>query len=450
MEKITTPIWGFLEQYSKSGAVRGHMPGHKGRDVFGAGAESLFKYDITEIKGADELFEASGIIAESEKNASRLFGTAATFYSAGGSTLCIQAMLAAVCKKSSAFICGRNAHRAVMNSCVLLGLEPCWLYPEYEQGSAVSGEITPAAVRAAIEEYADKKPACVFVTSPDYLGKIADIKGISEVCHEHGIPLIVDNAHGAYLAFSEQSRHPIHMGADMCCDSAHKTLPVLTGGAYLHAADGLCGGLVPEIKRYMALFGSSSPSYLIMASMDLCNKYLAEDFRADLRRTAEKIAELKSQLSGAYSFYGDEPLKMTVCAMPCGLTGYGLAERLREGGIEPEYADFAHVVMMFSTANTDEDFERVRRAMTSVRMPRIRLEPPEFLMDRPAVKMLPRDAFFAERETVPTENAGGRVAAEAVTVCPPCVPIIMAGEEINENTIKILKNYSIFQINVLK
>ena len=450
MEKITTPIYNFLEQYSRSVTVRGHMPGHKGRDVFGKGLERLFEYDITEIKGADELFEAEGIIAESEKNASRLFGTAATFYSAGGSTLCIQAMLAAVCKKSSAFICGRNAHRAVMNSCVLLGLEPCWVYPEYEEGSAVSGEITPEAVRTAIEENAYKNPACVFITSPDYLGKIADIKGISEVCHEYGIPLIVDNAHGAYLAFTEQSQHPIHMGADMCCDSAHKTLPVLTGGAYLHIGDGLCREKIPEIKRCMALFGSSSPSYLIMASMDLCNKYLSESFRDDLRRTAEKISEIKKQLGVVYSFYGDEPLKITVYAFPCGLTGYELAERLREGGVEPEYADLTHVVMMFSTANTDEDFDRVLRAMKSVRMPRIRLEPPDFEPDRPAVKMLPREAFFAERETVPAEKSLGRIAAEAVTVCPPCVPVIMAGEEINENTIKILKNYSIFQINVLK
>ncbi|MDE6132861.1 MAG: aminotransferase class I/II-fold pyridoxal phosphate-dependent enzyme, partial [Oscillospiraceae bacterium] len=375
MEKITTHIWDFLEQYSHSGTVRGHMPGHKGRDVFRKGLERLFKYDVTEIKGADALFEAEGIIDQSEKNVSRLFGTAATFYSAGGSTLCIQAMLAAVCKKSSAFICGRNAHRAVMNSCVLLGLEPCWVYPEYEENSAVSGEITPKAVRTAIEKYAEKKPACVFITSPDYLGKIADIKGISEVCREHDIPLIVDNAHGAYLAFLEKSRHPIHMGADMCCDSAHKTLPVLTGGAYLHIGEGLCSGLIPVIKRCMALFGSSSPSYLIMASMDLCNKYLSEGFRDDLLRTVKKISDLKKQLGSVYTFYGDEPLKMTIYAFPCGLTGYGLAEQLREGGVEPEYADLTHVVIMFSTASTDEDFERVLRAMQSVRMPRRLLEP---------------------------------------------------------------------------
>ncbi len=447
---MTTPIFDFLEQYAASGTVRAHMPGHKGRDVFDKDLEQLFQYDITEINGADSLFEADGIISESEKNTSRIFGTAATFYSAGGSTLCIQAMLAAVCGKSSAFICGRTAHKAVMNSCVLLGLEPCWVYHEYEKGSVVSGEITPEAVRTAIQEYASKKPACVFITSPDYLGKIADIKGISEVCHEYGLPLLVDNAHGAYLAFLKQSLHPIHLGADMCCDSAHKTLPVLTGGAYLHVGDGLCRGLIPEIKRCMALFGSSSPSYLIMASMDLCGKYLSESFREDLRRTAEKISEIKKQLCGVYSFYGDEPLKLTVYAFPCGLTGYDLAERLREKGVEIEYADLTHTVMMFSAASTDEDFEKVLLALKSVRMPRIRLVPPDFEMSKPIAEMLPREAFFAERETVQTEKSVGRIAAEAVTVCPPCVPIIMAGEVIDEITIKILKNYSIFQINVLK
>ncbi|MCM1330394.1 MAG: aminotransferase class I/II-fold pyridoxal phosphate-dependent enzyme [Ruminococcus sp.] len=449
---MNTPIFDFLERYAARGTVRGHMPGHKGRDVYGRGLERLFEYDITEVCGADELFSATGIISQSEENASRLFGTAATFFSAGGSTLCVQAMLAAVCGKSRAFICGRNAHKAVMNACVLLGLEPCWIFPKYGKDgfSAVSGEISPEAVGAAIEEYFPKKPACVFITSPDYLGKIADIEGIAAVCHEAGIPLIVDNAHGAYLAFTEPSRHPIHRGADMCCDSAHKTLPALTGGAYVHLSDGLCAHLAPVIKRHMALFGSSSPSYLILASLDLCNSYLAGKIRQDLAEISRKIQGLKEDFDGVYSFCGDEPLKLSIYAIPCGLTGYELAEQLREGGVEPEYADVSHVVMMFSAATTGADIERVRRALKSVRMPRVRLETPEFEVHRPEVKMLPREAFFAESEEVPAEKAAGRIAAEAVTVCPPCVPIVAAGEVIDEIAVKILKNYSIFKVNVLK
>lgn len=444
---MDTPIYDFLQRYAKSGTVRAHMPGHKGRSPYSTAFDAAFEYDITEIKGADSLFEAEGIIAVSERNAARLFGTAATFYSAGGSTLCVQAMLAAVCGAGGAFICARNSHRAVMNACVLPGLEPCWVYPQYEGGSAVSGRLTPAAVEAAIEEYAEKKPACVFITSPDYAGVIADVGGIAEVCHRRGLPLLVDNAHGAYTAFLKPSLHPIHMGADMCCDSAHKTLPALTGAAYLHVGN---GDFVTQMKRFMALFGSTSPNYLILASLDLCNRYIEEKFPSDLAAAVDRLAELKGRLEGVYRFLGDEPLKLTVYAPACGLTGYELAERLRQGGVEPEYADVCCVVMMFSAMSTREDFDRVEDALKRVKMPRIRIELPKFEVCVPKRKMLPREAFFAERETVDTEKALGRVAAEGITVCPPCVPIAAAGEVIDENIIKILKNYSIFQVNVLK
>lgn len=443
---MTTPIYDFVSKYAESGAVRAHMPGHKGRDVYG-GFGGAFERDITEINGADFLFEARGIIAESEKNAAALFGTAGTFYSAGGSTLCIQAMLAAVCGTGGAVICGRNSHRAVINACVLLDIEPCWIYPEYVVGSAVSGIVTAAAVRAAIEEYAEKTPACVFITSPDYLGRIADIKGIAEVCREFGMPLLVDNAHGAYLAFTEENRHPIGLGAAICCDSAHKTLPVLTGGAYLHTAE---EKYAKKIKRCMALFGGTSPSYLIMQSMDLCNAYLAGAFRGELMAAIERVNALKQRLGGVFSICESEPLKLTVYAYPCGLTGYGLAEQLRGNGVEPEYADASHAVMMFSSASTAEDFSRVETAMKRVKMPRIRLEPPEITICRPVRKLLPREAFFAESEIADVEAAAGRVAAETVTVCPPCVPVAAAGEVIDENIIKILKMYSIFRINVVK
>ena len=445
---MNTPIYDFLEKYKNSGTVRAHMPGHKGRSPFAdCGFGDAFGYDITEIKGADSLFEADGIIAESEQNASALFGTKATLFSAGGSTLCIQTMLAVVCGKGGSIICGRNSHRSVINACILLDIEPCWIYPEYTDGSAVSGKITPEAVRTAIQEYAEKKPSCVFITSPDYLGQMADIKAIAEVCHSSGLPLLVDNAHGAYLAFLEKSLHPIALGADMCCDSAHKTLPVLTGGAYLHIGN---EKYIPDAKRYMSLFGSTSPSYLTMASMDLCNKYLAEDFSSRLNKTTEALDAMKERLGNVYTICPGEPLKLSIYALPCGLTGYELADQLRQGGIEPEYADGTHVVMMFSPSNTADDLSRVETALQSVRMPRIFLESPRFEPGKPERAMSPREAFFADSESVPTERSAGRVAAESVTVCPPCVPAVAAGEVIDENVIKILKMYSIFSVNVVK
>lgn len=443
---MNTPIYDFVKSYAQSGTVRSHMPGHKGRSPAGCGFGAAFPYDITEINGADSLYEASGIIAESEKNASSLFGTAATFYSAGGSTLCIQAMLAAVCGKGRAFICGRNAHRSVINSCVLLDLDPCWLYPDYEDGSVISGTFTAASVEKAIERYRGKNPACVFITSPDYLGRLVPVAEIAEVCHRNGLPLLVDNAHGAYLAFLENSLHPVALGADMCCDSAHKTLPVLTGGAYLHAGN---ERFVSELKRDMALFGSTSPSYLIMESLDLCNKYLAEDFRSDLAETVKRVSDLKKRLAHL-AVPDTEPLKVTFYAYPCGLRGYQLAEQLRRSGVEVEYADETHAVLMFSSSSTDEDFSKAAYAVERLMCPRILLRPPQFAVTEAERAMSPREAFFAARETIPTEKALGRIAAESVTVCPPCIPIAAAGEVIDENIIKILKIYSIFNVNVVQ
>ncbi|MGN0602635.1 MAG: aminotransferase class I/II-fold pyridoxal phosphate-dependent enzyme [Oscillospiraceae bacterium] len=441
---MTTPIYDFVKAYAEKNTVRGHMPGHKGKTAENT-LSAVFPYDITEIKGADALFEADGIIAESEKNAAKLFGTYATFYSAGGSTLCIQAMLAVCAKQGEKIIAARNSHKALHSACILLGLSPVWIYPEFEDGSAVSGKITPESVKRLLEENTDA--ACVYITSPDYLGAVSDVKAIAEISHSFGKPLIVDNAHGAHFAFLEENIHPIALGADMCCDSAHKTLPVLTGGAYLHTAS---KKYAEKVKGAMSLFGSSSPSYLILQSLDLCNKYLAKNFRGELAETINRIEKLKSEIKDVYTVEESEPLKLTIYALPCGLTGRELADRLRESDIEPEYADETHVMLMFSPQNSESDFERVKNALITMKMPRIRLEPPQFeiLPLKKAMEM--REAFFSPKETVRTDDALGRICARTETICPPCVPAVACGEIFDKNTIKILKMYSISEVNVVK
>lgn len=445
---MTTPIYDFVKAYAESNTVRGHMPGHKGNRLYktaGNEISAVFPYDITEIKGADELFEAEGIIAESEKNAAKLFGTYATFYSAGGSTLCIQSMLAVCAKQGDKIIAARNSHKALHSACILLGLSPVWVYPEFEDGSAVSGKITAESVKRLLAENPDA--ACVYITSPDYLGAVSDVKAIAEAAHSFGKPLIVDNAHGAHLAFLKENIHPIALGADLCCDSAHKTLPVLTGGAYVHTSS---EKYAAKVKEAMALFGSSSPSYLILQSLDLCNKYLAEDFRSELAQTVKRIEKLKKDISGVVRVAESEPLKLTIYALPCGMTGRELADRLRESGIEPEYADETHVMLMFSPQNTESDFERVENALCNMIMPRIRIKPPTFTIEPLTKAMEMRDAFFAETECVKTEDALGRICARTETICPPCVPAAACGEVFDENTIKILKMYSISEVNVVK
>ena len=251
------------------------MPGHKGKKYGG---------DITEIHGADVLYSSKGIIAESQKNAAEMFGSYRTFYSAEGSTLAIKAMLALVTegKEKRRILAGRNAHKAFIYGCALLDIIPEWIFPDTFYDICTC-EITPKNVEEALKK-CNELPCAVYITSPDYLGVQTDIEGISKVCRAYEVPLLVDNAHGAYTAFLEKSEHPLHLGADMCCDSAHKTLPVLTGGAYLHISENgkkyACGA-----QNALALFASTSPSYLILSSLDECNAYFEGDYRKELKET---------------------------------------------------------------------------------------------------------------------------------------------------------------------
>ena len=284
---MNTPICDFVKEYANGGKVRMHMPGHKGAALLGT--EPM---DITEIEGADVLYDPHGIIRESEENASRLFGTARTVYSTEGSSLAIRAMLylAMQAKKGSGrtLVCAtRNAHKAFVSAAALLDLDVCFMYSKKNE-SIVSCDIDADEV----EEYilgCKSTPAAVYLTSPDYLGNRLDVKGIAEVCHRHGILLIVDNAHGAYLHFLENSEHPIDLGADICCDSAHKTLPVLTGGAYLHISKTAPRVLCERADSAMALFASTSPSYLILQSLDMANKYISDGYTKKLNAFGRRL-----------------------------------------------------------------------------------------------------------------------------------------------------------------
>ena len=230
---MNAPVNKFVREYAKSGIARFHMPGHKGQKFHG-----LEALDITEIKGADYLFEAEGIIAQSEAKMAEAYGSRRTFYSAEGSSLCIKAMLGIVCRsgqgKKITVAAPRNVHKAFINACILLDIDVEWIYPKGEFTSICAGSVTPEEVEKVL---AETEVDCVYVTSPDYLGDLSDIKGMSEVCRKYGVPLLCDNAHGAYLKFLPESLHPMDLGADMCCDSAHKTLPCYTGGAMLHISN---------------------------------------------------------------------------------------------------------------------------------------------------------------------------------------------------------------------
>ena len=442
------PICDFVKTYREKDGIRLHMPGHKGKLFLGM--EDL---DITEISGADELFHPHGIIQKSEENASSLFGTSKTVYSTEGSSLCIRAMayLALLWGRERGrkpvILAGRNAHKAFLSAAALLDADVRWLYPEKEQ-SLIACDITGPGLEKQLRVLTEK-PVAVYVTSPDYLGHLLDIAELSAVCRRHDVLLLVDNAHGAYLKFLRPDRHPITLGADLCCDSAHKTLPALTGGAYLHISKKAPLPLLEQANHAMELFASSSPSYLILQSLDRCNALFSED-AGRMASFAERICEMKEKLSAyGYTLIGEEPFKITLAAKEFGYTGDQLHDQLRKQSIECEFSDPDFLTMMFTPALTETDIQRAEKALLSVpQKPKIEKKPP--VMPHPRRVLSIREAMLALTEEISVEQAAGRVFADAQVGCPPCIPIIACGEEVDEAAVRCFQYYHIPMCRVVQ
>ena len=434
---MTTPICDFARRYAERHALRLHMPGHKG-----AGFLGVEQWDITEIDGADSLYEAAGIIRESEDNASALFGVP-TFYSTEGSSQCIRAMLYLVvlhAKKQGKWpfiLAGRNAHKTFLSAVALLDVEVAWLLPR-EGESHLSCKVSAEDVAAQLSAMSEK-PTAVYLTSPDYLGNVADVAAIAAVCHRYGVLLVVDNAHGAYLKFLQPSRHPMDLGADLCCDSAHKTFPVLTGGAYLHVTE----AFAPQCKNALQLFGSTSPSYLIMESLDGANAYLADGYREKLAAFAEKVQGLKERLAAlGYTLRGDEPMKVTIAAKSYGYTGEALAAVLLRENIVCEFADRDFMVLMLTPEIGEDGLRRLEEALCAVpKRAAIEELPPAFHACTPVMSV--REAVLSPSETVTVEESVGRVLAAASVGCPPAVPIVVCGERIDSEAAACFAYYGI-------
>ncbi|MGN1412333.1 MAG: aminotransferase class I/II-fold pyridoxal phosphate-dependent enzyme [Oscillospiraceae bacterium] len=432
---MNTPIHDFLTKYGQSNTLRLHMPGHKGK---------YHPHDITEIYGADSLFEADGIISESEKNASKLYGTKATFFSTAGSTLSIQSMLFMMKKDHRTIYAVRNVHRSFLNASILLDLSVHWIYPTYEN-TIISGEVDVSTIEETLSR--DSSPKALYVTSPDYYGMVADIKSISEVCKKYDTILLVDNAHGTLLNFMDNNLHPIFLGADLCSDSPHKMLPVLTGGGYLHIGN---SKYVDMGKFAMSFFGSTSPSYLIMESLDLCNEYISTRLKSDLNRVVQSVESLKSKFKDRFTFANSqEKLHLTFLTWKDGFLGVQLAEQLRKFNIEPEYYDLQSLVLLFSPLDTNQTFERLSYALENVHLDRVDINREVLHLEELNSVMSMREAVFSKTETIPLEQSLGRICAEVKVPCPPAIPIVVSGEVITSSTIEILRNYNINLINVV-
>lgn len=510
---MKTPVADFLNKYCNTDThnIRFHMPGHKGRcpsDIeFQTDSDKSRlslgeKYDITEISGADSLYEANGIIAESEQNASTLFDTAATFYSTEGSSQCIRAMLwLAVTtqqksqNKTPVIVAARNVHKAFVYAAALIGFEIEWLSPDTSASySLCACDISADTLTKKLSSL-PCPPAAVYITSPNYLGGMADIQSLANICHSHGTILAVDNAHGAYLHFLKpRGLHPIDLGADICCDSAHKTLPVLTGGAYLHIGKQVRSNsdntqntcltdrihkMIDGARKALALFGSTSPSYLTLASLDLCNACLASDgwYFNKLPEFVSRLEELRRHLAAAgYKIYPSDPLRITVCASDNAVfdSCFALADFLRAHEIECEYADADFTVLMLTPLNTEPELSKLEAVLLSAvtatgtipfsnsdsekngKGKRLNASAPgsagstaELPVIIPDRVLSVREAFFMPHETIPVSESLGRICGTPAVSCPPAIPIVISGERINAQAIKVFGHYGIDLVEVV-
>lgn len=462
MNLNNTPLYDALRDHKKLERISFHTPGHKNN--FNFLQNDIFSLDYTELPDTDSLFDSSGPIFEAEKKAAKLFGANKTLFSAGGCTLCIQAMLMSIIlnrgmnKKNDGrvkIIFSRIIHRSVINTISLLDIHPIWVMPRQDAGSGLPGRIHADDIEAMIKQNLDVK--AVYITSPDYFGVMSDIESIARVCKKYKVPLLVDNAHGSHLKFLSKDFHPLALGATMVADSAHKTLPVLTGGALLHVAEKNFAGIM---KESMALFGSTSPSYPIMVSLDIARSWLETNGKREfqiLEQRVSSIIDLANSLGIETPKGFVDTTRITLNTKSrLGISGLDAAEHMRRNGIEPEYANLNYVVFIPTPANKDRDLDNLEIALNKLvlecKRSKLKEDFNEEINTLPILKQvyLPKEALLSESEIVNLDEALNKVCAQIVCPCPPGIPIAMPGEVLDGYCIDFLLRYGISKIKVLK
>jgi arginine/lysine/ornithine decarboxylase len=435
MQQLQTPFCDAIDKILKEKPTRFFMPGHKGNAAVMPRFGGALYYDITEIEGADDLSHPSGPLAQSQANMARVFGAGATLYSAAGSTSCILARFTLFLRPGQKVVMARSCHNAAVRALALIDLYPVWVLPQ-------SGMPTAAKIEAALGQ---SGAAAVYITSPDYYGRLADVEAIAAVCRAHGVPLLVDNAHGPHLRFVTPQCHPLALGADACADSAHKTMPCLTPAALLHLRNASLQG---SARSALNLYSSTSPSYLVLQTLDytagllLANAIDFDTAAAKLAETAEGFAHIVQP--------GGDPLKLCLVPAKGGWPYADVLAALRNAGVEPEMADGAHIVLMASPCNTDEDFARLHGALAPFAAQRSPLPLLQGGLALPQAACTVRQAVFGVKETVPVQQAAGRIAASAAAPCPPGIPVVVPGEVVPAEAVPLLLAGGFLQLDVLK
>ena len=430
-----------LTDYNKTGRYPMHMPGHK-RNA--PPMPNPYTFDITEIEGFDNLHYAEGILKEGMERTAALYGSRQCFHLVNGSTVGLLAGILAAAKRGAEVLIARNCHKAVYHALILDGLKPIYIMPLFEREFSMNGSVSPQQVQILLQQHPNVQ--LVVVTSPTYEGIVSDISAVAEVCHSKGIPLLVDEAHGAHLGF-----HPafplsaVSQGADLVIQSLHKTLPSLTQTAVLHVCSDRISAAAVQTK--LEMLETSSPSYVLMASIERCIGLLQQNREKWFAAWAEELQTFQQKMKALGKFsclnhvqanaiecFGIDPSKLVISTKNTSFSGEQLADFLRKTeNIEPEMISANYVIFMTSLCDTQEGYERLARgilAADAIAEKQQKSEPwAEPVL--PVQALLPYEAVMLAGKIQPLAESAGCITKDFITAYPPGIPIAVPGEKLS-------------------
>ena len=443
-------LYDKLIEYNKSDYYGFHMPGHKRNEKM-FGTRLPYGIDITEIDGFDDLHHAETLIKDQEERAARLYKAEETHFLVNGSTVGILSAILGVTNRGDKILVARNCHKSVYNAMELNGLRPIYIYPEYEKDLQINGEVSGEKIEILLNENPDIK--AVMIVSPTYDGVLSDVEKIAQIVHKRGIPLIVDEAHGAHFGF-----HPYFpdnsnvKGADIVIHSVHKTLPSLTQTALIH----INGEIVDreKVRKYLHMLQSSSPSYILMASIDRCMELLESEGDTLFELFAQRIDVLRTELQGLkhLEILQTEQFdrsKFLISVKKTGITSKKLADiLLHTYHLQMEMTGGTYVLAMTALGDTKEGFERLKRALFKIDKSLSDEKQEDYLPVE-----LPKLPLVCTNEEIERKKCGneelilwkasiGRISTEYAYVYPPGIPLIVPGEQITQEAIQVLALYA--------
>ena len=460
MNQEETPLFNALMEYVDRDTLPFHVPGHKKgvgidsefKNFIG---ENPFKIDVTVFKLVDSLHHPTGPIKKAQELAADAYGAETSFFSINGTSGAIQAMIMSAVNDGDKIIVPRNVHKSITAGIILSGAIPIFMQPQLDKKLGIAHGVPPETVKRTLEEHPDAK--AVLIINPTYYGVATDLKRIADIVHSHNIPLLVDEAHGPHLAFSDKlPLSALEAGADICAQSTHKITGSLTQASLLHVNSKYINP--KRVQQILNIIQTTSPSYILMASLDCARRQIALEGRDLLKSTIDLCNYTRTEINkipGFYCFgeevigtpgsYSFDPTKLTISSRDLGITGFELDMILADKyHIQMELSDFYNILAVGSFGDTKEGMDKLLKALKEISYEYFgKKEPIQDFLDIPSIPkriLNPREAFNSANISIPIKESLGRISGEFLLAYPPGIPLLCPGEEITQDVLDYVED----------